>query len=253
MKKTVILLVIAVLPILSFGQIYISEVLDGLVFVGPTNVSNTSGTISKEYRMTYILMQKHLGSLRVEQEDIIRNLENKISPKRRKIKAAEAQIELIEKEMRLLDELQLLWQAYNQYNHLTQKLFEHLQNKKCATIVMDSDTLSVGDYEIRVDTVEVISELIPIKEGKKQAWKKIEQDGKEIWCLTHEDSYSINNHGMMIEIEQCPLNFEFSEHKKYCQQKSQLDFGETILDIRIFNTETKEEVFPESWQASDCQ
>jgi len=253
MKKTVILLIIAALPMLSFGQIYISEVLDGFVFVGPTNLSNTSGTVSGEYNMAYVIMKKHLVSLQGEQEDIIRDLENKIPAKRRKIKAAEAKIELIEKEIHLVNEFQLLWQAYKQYNHLVEKLFDHLQDGKCATIITDSETLAANDYEIRVDTIEAVNALIPVKEGKKQVWKKIEQDGKKIWCLIHENSYSINNHGMMIEIEKCPLNFEFSDHRKYCQQESQLDFGENILDIHIFNTKTKEEVFPKSWQASDCQ
>jgi len=255
MKRILILSAICLLPVLSIGQVYISQVLEGFTFVGPANIEE-SVAVSQSYSAHLLITEKLLKEMQIQNEVLIDELKNKKTLRRRdkqQIKDAQIKKELTENELLIIRVFQHKWAIRSHSNYQLSKLFDHLQNGQCATIFTSTDTLFVEDYEIRTDEIDTVTELIPVEKRKEQVWKKIEQDGKRIWCLMEKKAYYLNNYGAEMEINKCPTDFAFSNNKQYCQRKSPLNFYEKPLVIRIFNKKTEKEVVMESWQVSDCQ
>lgn len=271
--STIISLLFVSLGITLNGQVFISEVFDEIVLVGPDNVEINHCEVAQFYIAELEDLSSELQSKEEQNTSTILTLESEKRLKRKErtiLNKTIIQNELIEDEMNALEGLLETWKEYENKNKLLEILTSDKFQDNCYVATTDKGTFYFDELEFitsRTDHEGLNngSEVIKVeKQEASSAWVKkraerncLSADPNDclVWCLVEKKGgYKfIDIRGNEQIPEECPAGFSISSNEISCIRESKFEFSDTSFDLTVKLKDSNESIKITSWFVGECK
>lgn len=254
------------------SQIYVSELFDNEIILGPDNINEYETLIAPFYIAGLSDMKMALVEAMDEELNVIEEFKNKEPVKKREKKAlkrAKKTKRIFDAEIHKIDSIQHLWNELVMFQESLMEASEIIKEGKCIEFTTKRGKKFYSD-EIQVEVEKYDKELnyqeiIPVKgvaAGTKWVKQKADRNCLSadpndclVWCLIEEKG-SINFKditGKEFKYNYCPDGFEYDEENGECyKEMTYTDEYDNTEVVSLIRNRSQERLIAKDWKIIKC-